>query len=122
MKKIVVMLLAVLGLSLNLSAYGPTRSCNIVGSEDGATVVASVIEVGDGFIVVEFGNDSKVAVNVQACITHPLAGSRTIGTIVPPQSSTTLKVQFRGAKAPDSPEYSPESYHISSLSGKRCTE
>ena len=111
------MLLAVLGLSLNLSAYSPTRSCNIVGSEDGATVVASVIEVGDGWINVEFGNDGNVAVNVEATICHA-NNYRSIATTVPPQSSKTLKVQFPVAEASDS----PESYNIISLSGKRCTE
>ncbi len=111
------MLLAVLGLSLNLSADGPTRSCNIVGSEDGATVVASVIEVGDGWINVEFGNDGNVAVNVEAAIRHNVAAKDIhIATTVPPQSSKTLKVQFPVAKASDSPEF----YNILSLSGKRC--
>lgn len=116
MKKIVVMLLAVLGLSLNLSA-SPTRSCNIVGSEDGATVVASVIEVGDGFVVIEFSNDGKDAVNVEAYISNGYQ-SRTVATTVPPQSSKTLKVQFLGAKASDD----PNQYGFGSLSGKRCKE
>ena len=112
------MLLAVLGLSLNLSA-DPTRSCNIVGSEDGATVVAAVIEVGDGWIKVEFSNDGEVAVNVTVRILAEEENRyyRT-STIVPPQSSKVQTVQIPTAKASDS----PNDYDINELFGKRCTE
>ena len=109
------MLLAVLGLSLNLSA-DPTRSCNIVGSEDGATVVAAVIEVGDGWIKVEFSNDGNVAVNVEAKINDARGHINWTATMVPPQSSKVIKVQIPSAKASDS----PNAYNINELVGKRC--
>lgn len=111
MKKILVMLLAVLGLAI--SANSQTAQCKISGGTDGATVIASIIEVGDGYVLVELDNDGDFPVNVTVKVTG--RGSGTRGAKVYPSSSTTVKVPVSGAKS----TYSTDVYTVS-VSGTRC--
>lgn len=114
MKKILVMLLAILGMSVSLLA-GTTKSCKITGSLDGATVVASIIEVGDGYVVVELDNDGTFAVNVTVTVTgNGNVGSR--ATKVYPQQAATIKITMSGAKK----DHKLSIYSISTLNGSRC--
>ena len=106
------MLFAVLGLSLNLVA-STTASCKIVGGQDGATVIASIIEVGDGYVMVELDNDGSFAVNVTVKITGVHSGQR--GCKVSPQASNTVKVPVSSAKASDK----VSDYDVS-VNGQRC--
>lgn len=106
------MMLAVLGLSLGVYA-GVTSSCKISGGQDGATVIASIIEVGDGYVLVELDNDGTFAVNVTVSISGWHSGQR--GCKVSPQASNTVKVPVDGAKAGDK----VGGYNVS-ISGSRC--
>ena len=112
MKKILVMLLAVLGLAI--SANSQTAQCKISGGTDGATVIASIIEVGDGYVLVELDNDGDFPVNVTVKVTGN-GGSGTRGAKVYPSSSTTVKVPISAAKSTHSTDY----YKVS-VSGNRC--
>ena len=112
MKKFLVMMLAVLGLSIGVYA-GVTNSCKISGGQEGATVIASIIEVGDGYVMVELDNDGSFAVNVTISISGWHSGQR--GCKVSPQASNTVKVPVDGAKASDS----IKNYNVS-ISGSRC--
>ena len=111
------MLLAVLGFSINLSA-DTTKSCKISGQTDGATVVASIIEVGDGYVLVELDNDGNAPVNVTVKVTCNRSdvsnGQRACK--VSPQSSNTIKIMMNGAKK----DHNINNYSISALSGQRC--
>lgn len=110
------MLLAVLGFSF--TAYADvTKSCKVSGGQDGATVVASVIEVGDGYVLVELNNDGTFAVNVKVSVSGPGSGNmNNRGCLVPQQSSKTIKIIMPKAKASDN----ITSYHVTSISGARC--
>lgn len=116
MKKMLVMLCAILGLTLGTFA-DTVKTCSISGT-NGATVIASIIEVGDGYVKVELANDGETAVNVR--VTVKKAASPTvkgsIGAIVHPQSSTTKVIPVSGAKETDD----VEKYTIDNLSGTRC--
>ena len=112
MKKVLVMLLAVLGMSISLMA-DTTSSCKISGGSEGATVVASIIEVGDGYVMVELDNDGSFAVNVTVKISGAHSGQRACK--VSPQMSNTIKVPVPAAKAGDR----VTEYNVS-LSGSRC--
>ncbi len=90
------MLLAFLGLSLNMMA-DTTATCKIQGSQDGATVIASIIEVGDGYVMVELDNDGSFAVNVTVRISGVASGQR--GCKVSPHASNTVKVPVPNAKS-----------------------
>ena len=117
MKKIIVMLFAILGMSIGLLA-GTTKSCKITGSQDGATVVASIIEIGDGYVMVELDNDGTFAVNVTVNVTCSLGsvGRGERATKVYPQQAATIKITMSGAKK----EHKLSDYSISTLSGSRC--
>lgn len=113
MKKILVMLFAILGLTINANAQ--TAQCKISGSTDGATVVASVIEVGDGYVLVELDNDGSFAVNVTIKVTSNASGNGTRSAKVYPSQSTSVKVPVNGAKSDK-----PTSYYKITISGSRC--
>ena len=68
MKKIIGMLIVFMGLSLNI--MGQTASCKISGGPDGATVVASIAEIGNGYVMVTVENDGSFDVNVTITIQH----------------------------------------------------
>lgn len=112
MKKILLSLFAVLGLVLGVYA-DVTNSCKISGGQDGATVIASVIEVGDGYVNVDLANDGNFAVNVKIDISGKAHGSR--GAIVDPQTSKVVKVPVPGAKSSDN----VSQYNVR-VSGSRC--
>lgn len=109
------MLLAVLGLAI--SANSQTAQCKISGGTDGATVIASIIEVGDGYVLVELDNDGGFPVNVTVRVSaHKSSnGSGTRGAKVYPSSSTTVKVPVSAAKS----TLSTDDYTVS-VSGTRC--
>lgn len=112
------MLIAVLGMSLNMMAGTTTKSCKISGGQDGATVVASIIEVGDGYVMVELDNDGSFPVNVTVTV-FKSKGNQTTGQRsckVSNQASNTIKVPVNGAKATDP----VSNYSITALSGSRC--
>lgn len=115
MKKILVMLFAILGLTINANAQ--TAQCKISGSTDGATVVASVIEVGDGYVLVELDNDGTFAVNVTIKVTGTVsgAGNGTRSAKVYPSQSTSVKVPVSGAESDK-----PTSNYRITISGSRC--
>lgn len=106
------MLCAVLGLSLNLMA-DTTSSCKISGGQDGATVIASIIEVGDGYVSVEIANDGDFAVNVRISISGAASGNK--GTIAKAQQSTVVKVPVPQAKS----SHSVSQYNVK-INGTRC--
>jgi len=113
MKKFLIMLCAILGFSFAIYA-DVTNSCKISGSQDGATVIASIIEVGDGYVLVELDNDGTFAVNVTVKITSS-HGNGQRGCKVSPQASNTVKVPITNAKA------SHKIYDYSvKVSGSRC--
>ena len=112
MKKFILMLCAVFGLSLNMVA-DTTSSCKISGGQDGATVIASVVEVGDGYVLVEISNDGSFAVNVRISISGYASGNK--GTIAKPQQSTVVKVPVPNAKS----SQSVNQYHVK-INGSRC--
>lgn len=108
------MLIAVLGMSLNIMA-GTTKTCKVSGGQDGATIVASIIEVGDGYVLVELDNDGNFAVNVTIKVQYN-------GSIyersckVSNQFSTTVKILIPNVQAT-----TPMSrFSISTLTGSRC--
>ena len=110
------MLFAFLGMSSVLMA-DTTKSCKITGSQDGATVVASIIEVGDGYVMVELDNDGTFAVNVTVKVTGPAgvtSGQRACK--VSSQASNTIKINMSGAKK----DHNISWYSVSSLNGSRC--
>lgn len=107
------MLLAVLGFSFAVSA-GVTNSCKITGAQDGATVIASIVEVGDGYVLVELDNDGSFAVNVVVSITSGY-GNGQRGCKVSPQASNTVKVPISNAKA----SHKVSDYSVK-VSGSRC--
>ena len=116
MKRFIMLLLAFVGLS-TLTMAQTTKTCNISGQNDKATVVASIIEVGTDYVTVELENDGTDAVNVTVSIIAPSGvsdGERS--TKVYPQSSKTIKIPTKGAK----PEHNVKDYKIRSLSGSRC--
>ena len=113
MKKILVMLLAVLGLTI--SANAQTAQCKISGGTDGATVIASIIEVGDGYVLVELDNDGDFPVNVTIKVVSTNRGSGTTGAKVYPSQSATKKVPVSGAKAGDRTDI-----YTVTISGSRC--
>ena len=117
MKKFLVMLVAFLCLSFSLMAQ-TTKSCKISGQTDGATVVASIIEVGDGYVLVELDNDGNAPVNVTVKVTCNRSsvsnGQRSCK--VSPQASNTIKITMNGAKK----DHNINEYKINSLSGQRC--
>lgn len=104
--------MAVLGISFAMYA-DVTSTCRISGGQDGATVIASIYEVGDGYVMVELDNDGSFAVNVTVKITGPHSGQR--GCKVSPQASNTVKVPVPSAKASDK----VSDYNVS-VSGSRC--
>lgn len=110
------MLCAILGLTLGTFA-DTVKTCSISGT-NGASVIASIIEVGDGYVKVELANDGETAVNVRVTVKKVgntnINGS--IGAIVHPQSSTTKVIPVSGAKDTDN----VENYTIDNLSGTRC--
>lgn len=115
MKKILVMLFAILGLTINANAQ--TAQCKITGSTDGATVVASVIEVGDGYVLVSLENDGSFAVNVTIKVTGTVggAGNGTTSTKVYTHQTASVKVPVNGAKSGN-----PTSYYRITINGSRC--
>lgn len=110
------MLCAILGLTLGTFA-DTVKTCSISGT-NGATVIASIIEVGNGYVKVELANDGETAVNVRVTVRDGgrpnIKGS--IGAIVHPQSSTTKVIPVSGAKETDDIGV----YEIYNLSGTRC--
>ncbi len=115
MKKLIVLIFSVVSLSLNLMAS--TNSCKISGGQnDNATVVASIVEIGDGYVKVELSNDGDFAVNVSVKIHKEQGSDYTAATIVPAQGGKEIKVLVTGAKSGDS----VSRYDITSVSGARC--
>lgn len=109
------MLFAVLGLTINANAQ--TAQCKINGGTQGTTVVASIIEVGDGYVLVELDNDGDFAVNVTIKVNSSgnSHGSGTRSTKVYPSQSTSVKVPVSKATS----ERSTDDYSIT-ISGSRC--
>ena len=107
------MLFAVLGLTINANAQ--TAQCKINGGTQGTTVVASIIEVGDGYVLVELDNDGDFAVNVTIQVNSNGNGSGTRSTKVYPSQSTSVKVPVSKATS----EKSTDDYSIT-ISGSRC--
>lgn len=111
MKKLLVLMVAFIGLSLN--TMGQTASCKISGGQDGATVVASITEVGDGYVMVSADNDGTFDVNVSISITGKFHGKTSAK--VRKDQTATIKVPVSGAKKGDD----TDAYNIS-VSGTRC--
>lgn len=111
------MLVAIVGLSFGLMAQ-TTKSCKISGQTDGATVVASIIEVGDGYVLVELDNDGNAPVNVTVRVSSTYTGvsDGQRACKVSPQASNTIKIIMSGAKK----DHNINNYKISSVSGQRC--
>lgn len=107
------MLFAVLGLTINANAQ--TAQCKINGGTQGTTVVASIIEVGDGYVLVELDNDGDFAVNVTIKVNSNGFGSGTRSTKVYPSQSASVKVPVSKATS----EISTDVYSIT-ISGSRC--
>lgn len=109
------MLFAILGLTINANAQ--TAQCKISGSTDGATVVASVIEVGDGYVLVELDNDGSFAVNVTIKVTGTTGndGNGTRSAKVYPSQSRSVEVPVNGAKSDK-----PTNRYKITISGSRC--
>lgn len=105
------MLLAAMSFSLSLWAGKTTASCKIAGSQEGATVVASIIEVGDGYVMVELDNDGTFAVNVTVTIDR----SYTRSCKVSPSASNTVKVSVPNAKS----THKVSDYNVQ-VDGTRC--
>lgn len=115
MKKILVMLCAIFGLTLGTFAE-TVKTCKITGSNDGATIMASIIEVGDGYVKVEFSNDGTISANVRVTVSHAGKTGST-GAIVAPQQTVVKKIQITNAKSSDS----IDEFTITALSGNRCS-
>lgn len=114
MKKTLCLLFAMFAMALSIMA-GVTASCKISGSQDNATVVASITEVGDGYVMVELDNDGTFAVNVTVKISSAGHGFGSRACKVSPQMSTAIKVPVSQAKA----EYNTSAYNVT-VSGARC--
>ena len=99
---------------LSLCVNASTASCKISGSTDGATVVASVVEVSDGYITVELDNDGSFAVNVTITVSYSAASYKRSAK-VSNHSSTVVKVIIPDAKSGTSPNK-----FILSVQGSRC--
>lgn len=117
MKKVLAILLTFIGFSIN--TMGQTTSCKISGGQDGATVVASIVQVGDGFVQVSLENDGSFDVNVQIKITdsskNPHSASGTTSGKAKRDQTTTIKVPVSSAKSGEKTDF----YKIS-ISGSRC--
>ena len=109
------MLCAIFGLTLGTFAE-TVKTCKITGSNDGATVMASIIEVGDGYVKVEFSNDGTISANVRVTVGHDGKTGST-GAIVAPQQTVVKKIQITTAKSSDS----IDEFRITALSGNRCS-
>ena len=109
------MLFAVIGLTINLMA-STTKSCKISGGQDGATVVASISEVGNGYVIVELSNDGSFSVNVTVTINSKQGKNYERGTLVPAQGGKEIKVVIPEAKSDDN----INSYDVSTVKGQRC--
>lgn len=96
MKKIIMFMCMIFGFTLFVNA-GTTASCKISGGTDGATVVASIIEVGDGYVMVELDNDGTFAVNVTVTVSYNGVWERSAK--VSNHSSTVVKVVVSNAKS-----------------------
>lgn len=111
------MLISFIALSLNI--MGQTASCKISGGPDGATVVASITEVGDGYVMVMVENDGSFDVNVtikiQDAQKNPHSASGTSSGKAKRDQTTPIRVPVSQAKSGESPDY----YKIS-VSGTRC--
>jgi len=110
------MLCAIFGLTLGTFAE-TVKTCKITGSNDGATVMASIIEVGDGYVKVEFSNDGTISANVRVTVSHDLGKTGSTGAIVAPQQTVVKKIQITSAKSSDS----IDEFRITALSGNRCS-
>lgn len=110
------MLCAILGLTL-VTFADTVKTCKISGSSDGATVMASIIEVGDGYVRVELSNDGATTANVKVGVQKKgqnAAGST--GAMVAPQQSVVKTIRISTAKSSDS----INDFDITTLSGNRC--
>ncbi len=117
MKKILVMLCAIFGLTLGTFAE-TVKTCKISGSNDGATIMASVIEVGDGYVEVEFSNDGTISANVRVTVIDRSTNKTgSTGAIVAPQQTVVKKIQITTAESSDS----IDKFEIKALSGNRCS-
>lgn len=111
------MLCAIFGLTLGTFAE-TVKTCKISGSNDGATIMASIIEVGDGYVTVEFSNDGTISANVRVTVTHKFTGrTGSTGAIVAPQQTVVKKIQITTAESSDS----IDKFEINALSGNRCS-
>ena len=115
MKKMLVMLCAILGLTL-VTFADTVKTCTISGSSDGATVMASIIEVGDGYVKVELSNDGSITANVKVEVRKNGGFSGSTGAMVAPQQSVVKTIRISAAKSSDS----INDFDITTLSGKRC--
>lgn len=111
------MLCAIFGLTLGTFAE-TVKTCKITGSNDGATVMASIIEVGDGYVKVEFSNDGTISANVRVTVIDRSTNKTgSTGAIVAPQQTVVKKIQITTAKSSDS----IDEFRITALSGNRCS-
>lgn len=118
MKKMLVMLCAILGLTL-VTFADTVKTCKISGSSDGATVMASIIEVGDGYVRVELSNDGTTTANVKVGVQkkgHASGSAGPTGAMVAPQQSVVKTIRISAAKSSDS----IYDFDITTLSGNRC--
>ena len=111
------MLCAIFGLTLGTFAE-TVKTCKISGSNDGATIMASIIEVGDGYVKVEFSNDGTISANVRVTVLDVSTNqTRSIGAIVAPQQTVVKKIQISDAKS----SRDITEFEIRALSGNRCS-
>ena len=109
------MLFAILGMSSVLLA-DTTKSCKISGGKDGATVVASITEIWNGYVMFELSNYGDFNVNVTVTINSKQGKNYQRGTQVPAQGGKSVKVVVPEAKSEDN----INSYDVSTVKGQRC--
>lgn len=111
------MLCAIFGLTLGTFAE-TVKTCKITGSNDGATIMASVIEVGDGYVEVEFSNDGTISANVRVTVIDRSTNKTgSTGAIVAPQQTVVKRIQISSAES----SREINDFKIQTLSGNRCS-
>lgn len=123
MKKFIVLLAVILGVSISASAQqGVCR----VSNGDGATVVVTVESISeDGTVWLDISSDCQDVVNVSFTVTYRLAKkgsdtwweeetSRIYNVLAQPRSTTTKKISVNVA------DYRLHSVYSVNISGARC--
>lgn len=111
------MLCAIFGLTLGTFAE-TVKTCKITGSNDGATVMASIIEVGDGYVTVEFSNDGTISANVKVTVRdRSTTQIVSTGAIVASQQTVVKRIRISSAES----SRDITEFEITALSGNRCS-